>query len=86
MGCIVTTVVMETDNTKEIDMTKAQVREILPNVSIQLGKKVYRASISGRRNAFATVSVKDDQGFFLQYEFSWEAITRSVNSMQPLHV
>jgi hypothetical protein len=70
--------------------TAQRVRDELPDVDVKIGKKVLRARLSGRLNAFATVSVTNSgtprRGWqlFMDWHFSWDTIARCLNSGKPL--
>jgi len=71
--------------------TVQDVKDALPNVLLRVGKRTVDARTSGRLNAFATVSVTNDKPrsgvpLFMDYQFSWEAIVRSLNENRPLEV
>lgn len=71
--------------------TPAKVKAELPDVSIQVGRKVCRGRVTGRLNPVATVTVTEHRcgyGYppWHDWHFSWEAIARSLNDDKPLSV
>jgi hypothetical protein len=62
--------------------TIEQVKEELPQVWVRMGKAVILARVSGRANRFATVWF--DREATYAFEYSWEAVTRSLNTDEPL--
>jgi len=70
-------------------MTIEEVKELLPDVPvILLGKRARQTvgQVSGRKEAFATVTVRFIYGGMedrLSQTYSWEAVTRAANG-QPL--
>lgn len=66
-------------------MSIQEVKDQLPDVTIRYADypTTYPASVSGRLNRFATVT-RIDNG--MQWEFSWEAVTRAVNTGRSLLV
>lgn len=57
---------------KSADWT-VEVREILPDVDVQIGDETYTGRVSGRKNPFATVTLLDGRS----HEFSWDAVARA---------
>jgi hypothetical protein len=72
--------------------TVERVKEELPDVTVKLDGRIHPASVSGRKNAFATVTIETDEKragvpICLQpFEFSWETITNCLNGNRPLTV
>ena len=64
---------------KTSEWTIDRVKTELPDIKLQAGGEVRKARISGRFNLFATVYV---DGW--KMEFSWDAITRALNSDSPI--
>ncbi len=60
--------------------TIESVKETLPDVQLKSGNRINSAILSGRENRFATVTINNWYGF----QFSWEAIVRSLNNQEPL--
>lgn len=74
-----------------MNWTIARVKSELPDVRLQIGRKIVSARLSGRLNQFATVSTTNDfprRGvpLFADWEFSWETIARSLNSGRALQI
>lgn len=76
------------------EMTVTDVKRELPDVPVKIGRKRFMARLSGRLNSFATVTVSYIvHGAPRHYlrgrpwfdaQFSWEAVTRAVNTGKPL--
>lgn len=69
--------------------TVKSVKEELPSVYVKQGKKVLRGSVGGRLNAYATVYLREEplclNGRWVYFlEYSWQAVTRSLNTETPL--
>ena len=60
-------------------MNIEQVKKSLPDVRVHVLGTTITAQVSGRKQPYATVSVPTQQGP-LNVQFSWEAVTRAVNS------
>lgn len=56
------------------------VKENLPSVQLKSGNRVSIATLSGRENQFATVMINN----WYSFQFSWDAIVRSLNENKPL--
>lgn len=77
-----------------VSMTVADVKRELPDVPVKIGRKVYSARLSGRLNQFATVTLSYIHHSgpqehlrgqpWMDWQFSWEAVTRAVNTGNPL--
>jgi len=62
--------------------TVNQVKEQLPLVKVEVSKKKTVSCITaGRRNQFCSVYNAEQRSM---WEFSWESVTRSLNTNQPL--
>lgn len=71
----------------EKQYTIDEIKENLQNVTIKVGKKMYVATVRGRKNQFATVSAMDkNNNIICSYEFSWQAIQRATNRRSVLTV
>ena len=55
------------------------VKKLLPEVPIEINGKTFTGQVKGRKEPFASVHV-----YGISVEFSWEAVTRAVNSGNPL--
>lgn len=65
--------------------TVSEVKDKLPDVRVvgNTGKE-YKASVRGRRERFAYVSVDTPEWGPVATEFTWEAVAASLNSGYPL--
>lgn len=63
-------------------MTIEEIKAELPPVRIKFAGKIYRGSVSGRLNRFATVSPIPT--IALGFQYSWEAVQRAVNNNSVL--
>lgn len=74
-----------------------RVKQDLPRVKVQIGRKVYLGRVSGRKNPFATVSVSYIENetrvnvhlrgvAWQDWQFSWEQVARAVKNNTPLLV
>jgi hypothetical protein len=68
-----------------MEKTIEQIKSELPNVKIEINKKIYNGQVFGRCNQFATVAAYENtkiynRVFISSYEFSWAAIQRAVNN------
>jgi hypothetical protein len=61
--------------------TAETVRKDLPEVQVNLNGRVMACMVCGRLNEFATVFI---HGYATQWQFSWSAIARSLNTGKPL--
>ena len=70
--------------------TAKQVRDQLPNVVVRIGKKVVTGRVSGRLNAFATVSVTNEgtlhsgSQLFMDKEVAWQTVANCLNNERPV--
>ena len=70
----------------ETMQTIEEIKQNLPDVLVRMDKKMtVTGRVSGRRNAFATVSC-EWHGVPVQYEYAWETIAHAVNNNTPLRV
>lgn len=61
-------------------MTIKKIKEKLPNIRVKINNRIYTGILSGKKNKFATISIFIDCfPEYVNYEFSWEAIARSIN-------
>jgi len=67
-------------------MNTTQVKDELPTVKVLIGRKIFKGFLSGRKNPFATVTVYEWNGDFLDWQFSWETVTNAINTNQSLRV
>jgi len=69
-------------------MTIEEIKDFLPKVKVRLNGKTFEATTSGRENGFCAVTVfKPFPGIpFQSWEFSWEAIARSINEKTSLSI
>ena len=74
-------------------MTIADVKRDLPMVKIKFNGKLFWGKVTGRLNQFATVSpfiLIDNRSNLVKtimgpcYTYSWDAVTRSINTGKPL--
>ena len=70
-----------------------QIKETLPDVQINFQRVRYAPMTctgrvrGSRRNSFATVVLPEDRPFYGEtFQFSWEAIERSIESGSPLRI
>ncbi len=73
------------------EWTIEKVKEELPKVKVKIGGERLDGEVNGRLLPFAKVSVwfppdKVRKGFYVDWEFSWQAIVNSLNSGEPLLV
>ena len=66
-------------------MTTAEVKELLPDVRVKLGKDIYAGIVTGRYKPFATVFVITDAGIS-SWEYAWETIAHAVTTDTPLTI
>jgi hypothetical protein len=60
------------------------VKRDLPKVTIRLmSGKIIEGNVSGRRNKFASVWIKDNHE---GWEFTWQTIVNALNNDRPLRV
>lgn len=68
------------------EWTVEKAKELLPDIQVKVGEKLYLAKVGGRKNPFAGVQLYDEDknrpGGPIEY--SWEAIVRSLNTGKPL--
>lgn len=70
--------------------TVDHVKEELPYVRVRLGATIVQGKVSGRRNPFATVSIRNtgtlhsESQLWVNIEYSWETIAHSLNTDKPL--
>lgn len=67
------------------ELTVEQVKELLPDVRVHILGMTVTARVSGRKERFAAVFVPM-QGSWLNFQFSWETVTRAVNGGRVLQV
>ena len=79
---------------KTMEMTISDVKRDLPMVKVRMNNRLYWAKVTGRLNQFASVSpyqLIDNKKLVTTIMgpivvFSWEAVTRAVNSGKPLQI
>lgn len=78
--------VLARNGSRNMERTIAQVKAELPDVKVMHNGKRHLGRVSGRLNQFATVSIGYSPALrdFVDFQFSWEAIARAVNSGLPL--
>lgn len=72
--------------------TEKSVKELLPAVTVKVGRNIVPGRVSGRLNAFATVSVKN-QGtlhnrsyIYGDWQVAWCTIVYCLNEGKPIKV
>jgi hypothetical protein len=76
----------------EVVWTVAMVKEKLPDVRVKVGKKIVVGRVTGRLNAFATVTIQLEAGERLHRgnrpwadaAFAWETLVDCLNDGRPL--
>ena len=64
--------------------TVARVKDELPSVQVMFAGRRHLATVSGRLNPFATVSVTTNGEPWLAANFSWEALANALSMCEPL--
>jgi hypothetical protein len=66
--------------------TIEEIKEDLPDVNVQLSKKIIAVGrLCGRKNQFATVTCLQD-GIPISYEYALETVAHCINNDTPLRV
>mgnify|MGYP001601434859 CR=1 FL=1 len=61
----------------------ARIKDELPDVTVQIGRKIYRGRLTGRTCDFPTVTVSLGHTVW-HATYSWQAICRAVEFNTPL--